>query len=224
MTKRTAGGSTDPKARIVGAVYLFYFLTAILGAVLTPGAQSDIVGHEPQFRAGIAVGLIAIGLYIAVTALLYNLFMTVDRRVALFAAFVSLAGCAIQAFASVFQLVPLLVLTGYANAFTGVQLHALSRLFLELNVEANQIAIVFFGAFDIAIGYLIVKSTFLPRVLGVLMSIAGAGWLAFLVPPLALDFMTPIAILGFVAELALMLWLVVRGVNVERWTLQTRLE
>lgn len=222
MTGQVSAGSRDPGAKVTGAVYLLYFLAAILGSVITPASPSDIVAHEAQFRLGFAMSLVAIGLYVALTALLYNLFKDVDGRVALIAVFVSLLGCTIQAVASVFQLVPLVNTAGATNAsaFTVVQLLALAQTFLDVNALANQIAILFFGAFDIAIGYLMVRSTFLPRALGLLMVAAGAGWLLFLAPPLARDLRTPIEVLGFVAELSLMLWLLVRGVNVERWTQQ----
>jgi hypothetical protein len=75
----------------------------------------------------------------------------------------------------------------------------------------------FFGLFCLLIGYLILKSTFLPRVLGVLMAAAGAGWLAYLIPALPLQLAHAIMVLGFVAELTLCLWLLIMGVNVERW-------
>ncbi len=67
------------------------------------------------------------------------------------------------------------------------------------------------------IGYLILRSTFLPRILGALMVIVGLGWLLFLSPPLANRLLIYIEVPGFVAEAALMLWLLVIGVNVERW-------
>jgi Domain of unknown function (DUF4386) len=66
-------------------------------------------------------------------------------------------------------------------------------------------------------GYLFFKSTFLPQILGVLMAFAGLGWLTFLSPPLA-NYLSPyILVLGFLAEASLMLWLLVMGVNVQRW-------
>jgi hypothetical protein len=206
-------------ARTTGVVYLLFFLTAVLGAAFMPATASNIVAHESSFRLGFAVSLISIAFYVAVTALLYNLFKPVSRRLALLAAFVSLVGCAIQASASVFQLAPLIVLGGspYSSAFKAGQLQALARVFLDLNTQANYIAVVFFGLFDVAIGYLILKSTFLPRVLGALMVIAGLAWLAFLSPPLASRVSILIEVPGFVAEAALMLWLLVMGVNVQRW-------
>lgn len=209
--------SLQPRARITGVVYLLSFLFA-LGTLFTPGTPRDIVAHEPLFRLEFAVGLIWIALYIAVTALLYSLLRPVDRRVALLAAFFSLVACTIQAFASVFELVPLVVGGGqYSSVFKADQLQALGQMFLDLNVQANYIAVVLFGVFDILIGYLIFRSTFMPRVLGALMAIGGLLWLIFLYPPLANHMLVEIEAPGFVAELALMLWLLIRGVNSERW-------
>ena len=80
--------------------------------------------------------------------------------------------------------------------------------------------LIFFGPYCLLIGYLIFRSTFLPRILGVLMMLAGLGWLAFLSPTVAKHLSVPLEILGIVAEGLLMLWLVVKGVNVERWRVQ----
>ena len=76
---------------------------------------------------------------------------------------------------------------------------------------------VFFGVYCLLIGYLIFRSAFLSRILGVLMALAGLGWLTFLSPPLANRLSPYNLVLGFLAELALMLWLLARGVNVQRW-------
>jgi Domain of unknown function (DUF4386) len=207
-----------PRTRITGTVYLLFFLTAILGAVLTPGTPNDVLAHQALFRLGFAVSLISLALYVAVTALFYNLFRSVNRNLALLAAFFGLVGCAVQAFGSVFQLAPLVVLGDeYKSVFSPPQLQSLAQMFVDLSVQAGHIGIVCFGVFDIVIGYLIFKSAFLPRILGALMVIAGVAWLAFLSPELANSLLTPIEVIGFVAEAALMLWLLVRGVNVQRW-------
>jgi hypothetical protein len=77
--------------------------------------------------------------------------------------------------------------------------------------------LVFFGFYCLLIGYLIFKSTFLPRILGVLMAFGGLGWLTFLSPPLA-DYLSPYTLApGILGEGALALWLLVIGVNVQRW-------
>jgi hypothetical protein len=133
-----------------------------------------------------AVNLIANSFYIAVTLLFYFLFKPVSRSVSLLAALCSLAGCA----------------------------NELLRLFDLAPYKIS--SLVFFGPYCLLLGYLIFRSTFLPRTLGVLMAFAGLGWLIFL-SPLANPLATYLKILGFVAEALLMLWLIVKGVNVSRW-------
>jgi hypothetical protein len=81
----------------------------------------------------------------------------------------------------------------------------------------------FFGPYCLLIGILILRSTFLPWLLGVLMVLAGLGWLAFLYPPIAREAGLPLEALGVLAEAALMLWLLAAGVNLSRWKKQSRL-
>jgi hypothetical protein len=228
MAKSLAEASARPRARITGIVYLLYFLTVMSAEFLVKGlvvsgdaaaTANNILAHESLFRLGLATGLISTAFYVAVTALFYDLFKTVSRSLSLLAAFFSLVGCAILAFASLFQLAPLVVLGGsqYLSVFKVEQLRALALMFLELNTQAGNICVVFFGVYCLLIGYLIFRSTFLPRLLGVLMALAGLGWLTFLSPPLANRLSPYNLVLGFLAELALMLWLLARGVNVQRW-------
>ncbi len=80
--------------------------------------------------------------------------------------------------------------------------------------------LLFFGPFCLLIGYLIFRSSFLPRILGVAMAFAGLGWLAFLLPTLPNYLSIAIKVVGFLAELSLCLWLLVMGVNVQRWKQQ----
>ncbi len=233
MVERIADASPRPKARITGVVYLFYFLAAVAELVFLKGlvvngnpasTANNILAHQPLFRLGLATGLIATACYVAVTALFYDLFKPVNRNLSLLAAFFSLVGCAILASASLFQLAPLVVLGGgqYLSVFKVEQLRALASLFLELYGLTVGICFVFFGVYCLLIGYLIFRSSFLPRILGVLMAFAGLGWLTFLFPPLA-NYLSPYNLaLGFFAELALMLWLLVMGVDVQRWKEQAR--
>jgi hypothetical protein len=228
VMERIADALPRPKARITGAVYLLYFLTAIFGEFFFRGlvvsgdaavTAKNILAHQSSFRLGLATGLIAVACYIVLTAFLYALFKPVSRSLSLLATFFSLVGCAILAFGSLFQLAPLVILGGsqYMNVFTVEQLRALALMFLELTTQAGNVCVVFFGVYCLLIGYLIFRSAFLPRVLGVLMAIAGLGWLTFLSPPLA-NYLSPyILVLGFLAELSLGLWLLVKGVNVQRW-------
>jgi Domain of unknown function (DUF4386) len=133
-----------------------------------------------------AVSLLAYGFYIAVTLRLYYLFRPVNRRLSLLAAFFSLLGCANDVL-RLFNLAP----------------HKISSL-------------AFFGPYCLLVGYLIFRSTFLPRILGALMALAGVGWLIFLFP-LASQLYTYLKIFGFLAEASLMLWLIVKGVSNSRW-------
>ncbi len=224
MMERIAEASPRCKARITGVVYLLYFLTAISGEFFLKGiviegdaaaTATNILAHQTLFRLGLATGLIATACYIAVTALFYVLFEPVSRSLSLVAAFFSLVGCAILAFGSLFQLAPLVVLGGspYLSTFKVEQLRALALLFLELNTQAGNICVVFFGVYCVLIGYLIFRSAFLPRFLGVLMAFAGLGWLTFLSPPFANHLSPYNLVLGFLAELLLMLWLLVMGVK-----------
>ncbi len=235
MMERIAEVSSCPWARITGAVYLLYFVMAVAGEFFLRGiivsgdataTANNILAHQSLFRLGTATGLVAIACYIALTALFYNLFKPVNRSISLLAAFFSLVGCTILAFASAFQLAPLVVLGGspYLSVFTVEQLHALALIFLELNAMAVDICFVFFGFYCLMIGYLIFRSAFLPRILGVLMAFAGLGWLTFLSPPLADDLFPYIQVLGILAELSLCLWLLLMGVNVERWKEQAGAE
>jgi hypothetical protein len=136
---------------------------------------------------GNATNLIATAFYVVLTLLFYGMFKPVNRSLSLLAALFSLAGCVVMVL--------------------GLFLHA-SLLISPL---------LFFGPYCLLIGYLIFRSTFLPRILGVLMALAGLGWLAFLSSNLAPYLSLCIEVLGVVAEASLMLWLIAMGVNVQRW-------
>jgi len=180
---------------------------------------ANLLAHESLFRLGLSTSLIAMAFYVAMTALFYELFKPVNRSLALVAAFMGLAGCAVQTVSYLFDLAPLAVLgrAPYLSVFNGQQLQALALLFLKLQGQGETTSLVFFGLYDLLIGCLILRSTFLPRILGALMAIAGLGWLTVLSPTLLNHLSQLVLPLGFVAELLLMLWLLVKGVNVQRW-------
>jgi hypothetical protein len=233
VTERIAAASPRSRARITGVVYLLFFVTAVLGEFFTRqagisgfGVSGDaaatantILAHESSFRLGFALGLISIACYVAVTALFYQLFKPVSRSLSLLAVCFSLVGQAIAVFGSLLQLAPLVVLGGspYLSVFNVKQLQALALMFLNLNAQVGNIALVFDGLFLLLIGYLIFRSTFLPRILGALIAFAGLGWLTILAPPLATYLLPYIEVLGVLAEGSLMLWLLVIGVNAQRW-------
>jgi hypothetical protein len=233
MTDRITEASPRFKARIAGVCQLLEAVTAAFGEVIIPGrlvvagsaaaTAANILGHERLFWLGFASSLIGVAFHIAWALLLYELLKPVNRSVSLFAAFVILVGCAIQALTCLLYLAPLLILQGgnSLSAFTPGQLQALALMFLKLNDYAFDIYLVFFGFWCVLIGYLIFKSTFLPRVLGVLLAISGLGWVTYLYPPLAQRLFFPfIAAASALGEIPLELWLIVMGVNVQRWKAQ----
>ncbi len=233
MTELTTDASPLLTARVAGVFYLLTFLTGGLalffgGRFVTGGeaaaTAANIRAHESLFYLGFAANLVATASYIGVTALFYELFKPVNRSVCLLAAFFSLVGCGIGASSFVFYLAPSAVLGGapYLGVFNAEQLQALALMFLKLSVQAYNVSLVFFGFYCLLIGYLILASTFLPRILGALMMFGGLGWLTFLSSPLA-SHLGPYAIApGILGEGALTLWLLAMGVNVERWKEQAK--
>ena len=103
------------------------------------------------------------------------------------------------------------------SVFSTEQLQALALLFLRVNDHGAAMALVFFGFYAPLTGYLIIRSTFLPRILGVFSVVAGVGWLTFLYPPLGYRVFPYIAAFGLLGAVALILWLLVFGVNEQRW-------
>jgi Domain of unknown function (DUF4386) len=128
--------------------------------------------------------------YLVVTLLFYSLFKPVNKKLSLLAACFSLAGC-----------------------IPGM-LRPLHLAIFQIN------SIVYFGFYCLLIGYLIFRSTFLPRILGVLMVFGGLGWLTFFFTRLASRLSPFNMIPGILGEGLLTLWLLVRGVNVEHWNQQ----
>ena len=217
------------KARIAGSFYLLEILAGgfavvyvggrLLGSADAATTAASILSHQSLFQLGFAANLVQFVSYIAVTALFYDLFKPVNRQLSLLAAFFSLAGSTIGAVSCLFYLAPLTLLRGaaYLKVFKVEELQALAVVFLKLYARCFDVSFVFFGFYCLLIGYLIFRSTFLPRILGVGMAIGGLGWLTFLSPPLA-NYLSPYNLApGMLGEGALMLWLLVMGVNVQRW-------
>ncbi len=229
VADRVAEASPRLMARMAG---LFYLLT-ILAGVFAQGFVSDklvvfgdssttainILTHKSLFQWGFTVYLIEMACQITSTALFYFLLKPVSRSVSLLAAFISLAGCTIKTLSRLFYIAAAFVLGGehYLAVFNAEQLQALALLLLKVNDLGAGIALAFFGFFALLKGYLIVRSTFLPRILGVLSILAGLGLLTFLSPSFGnrmFAYVAAIALLGAVPQI---LWLLVFGVNEQRW-------
>ena len=228
MTRPMGEASPRFKARVAGVFYLLEMLTgafAILfvgGRLFVTGDAADtaarILAHVSLIHLGFAANLSQFACYVVVTGLFYELFKPVNRSLSLLAALFSLVGCTIGAVSCLFYLAPLGVLGGgqYLNVFKVEELQALALMFLNLYAQCFNISFVFFGFYCLLIGYLIFRSSFLPRILGAGMAIAGMGWLIFLFPPLA-KYLSPYNLAAGIGELSLTLWLLVIGVNAQRW-------
>ena len=118
-----------------------------------------------------------------------------------------------------FYVAPAIVLEGthYLNTFSAEQLHSIALLFYEVNEMGAAIAVVFFGFSTLITGWLINRSSYLPPALGWAALVGGIGWLSFLWPPLGYRLNLYIAAVGLLGSLATIMWLLVFGVNEERW-------
>lgn len=234
MLNATSESSPLRLARAAGAIYLLTILTGafaqgyVSGRLVVPGdsaaTASNILANRDLFQWGFTVYLIEMACNVGMTALFYVLLKPAGRTVALLAAFLGLAGCAIKTLSRVFYITPLFVLGGadYLKAFNQEQLQALALLFLRVNDLGAGIAMAFFGFYTLLKGYLIIKSTFLPRFLGVLSVLAGLGLMTFLSPTLGNRLFVFVAALGLLGSAAQILWLLVFGVDERRWKDQAR--
>jgi hypothetical protein len=174
MMERIAEASPRFQARMAGVIAWITttagFSAIVRGRLVVCGAAAatahNILAHELLFRLAFAGDVIAT-LYIAYTLLVYN------SSLSLLAAFFSLVGCAIGILNCLFHLAPLVVLGGAQSlsAFNVEQLQALALVFLNLHAQGYNISMVLFGSYNLLIGYLIFRLTFLPRILGVQLAI-----------------------------------------------------
>jgi hypothetical protein len=226
--------STLLYARLAGGMYLaiivlgFFGEMVVRGSVVVPGdAAATLAGiaRSPSlWRTGIAGDLLMHLLDLPVILFLYLLLKPVNRGLALLATLLNLVQTAVLAANKINLLIPLFLLEGAAlpGAFTPEQLAALSLLAINAHAHGFGIGLIFFGVASLVRGYLIFHSGFLPKTLGVLLAAAGVGYLVnsfalLLWPWFAQAIFPGILVPALVGELALCLWLIVKGVDRERW-------
>jgi hypothetical protein len=222
--------SPRTKGRYAGALYLLYVIAGVYAqafvsdrfVVFSDAAKtaSNILANQSTYRLGFTVYLLEMAGQIATVVLFYQLLKPVSRTGAMLSAAFELTGCGIKIFSRLFYFAPLLVLGGgasYLSAFNKEQLDSISLLLLRINDNGAAIALAFFGFATVVQGWLVYKSGFLPRWLGVIEIIGGFGWLTFLSPPLGMRFFMYVAVYALIGLLAMIGWLLTVGVDDQRW-------
>lgn len=220
-------------ARIAGLLYLILIIAGIFAegfvrsSLIVPGdataTANNIMASEGLFRMGIAGDLIMIMCDVALGLIFYILLKPVSKSLALLAAFFRLAQAATLGInlLNLFFVLQLLSGAAYLTIFGADQLHALVLLFLNGHSIGYSIGLVFFGIYLFILGYLVFKSGYFPRILGVLLIIASLSYLmdsftSFLFPSYEAITSQIMIAPTVIAELSLTLWLLIKGVNIRQ--------
>lgn len=233
MAKQT---ETSPQtlSRIGGVLYLLIIVTGLFGEMFVRGklvvsgdataTASNITASQVLWRVGVAGDLIMHVCDIPLMLIFYVLLRPVHKTLALLGVLFNLVQTAALVAFKLNLLVALFLLgsADYLKALEPRQLNALMYLFIKADGYGFGIGLIFFGCACLVFGYLIWKSGYLPRTIGVLMQIAGVCYLtnsfALLLAPSVADAMFPaILIPAFIGELSFCLWLLVKGVNMKKW-------
>lgn len=216
-------------ARIAGLLYVIpWFLSLfaffLLDSLIVPGdaatTANNIMASESQFRLSVVSDLIVQPVFVVLVLALYKLLKPVNQNQAALMVILFLVSVPIAMLNMLNQFATLRLLSGanYLTAFTANQVQALVPFFRDLHEVGIMIAYIFWGLWLFPLGYLVFKSGFLPRMLGILLMISCFGYLIdfvtfFLFP----NFDVAINMYTGWAELFLCLWLLIKGVNVEKW-------
>jgi hypothetical protein len=229
-----AGTSPRTLARIAGALYLINiilgaFAIGIVPATLVVAGDAaatthNIQTHELLYRLGLAAHIVVVATNIPMTVVFYELFKVVNRRIAMLDVLFGVVATAVEGASLLNQLAPLVLLGSgpYASALPAAQLQALAYMQGDLSTISYSVYTVFYGFDSLCFAYLVLGSTFLPRALGVLMAIDGLSYLSnsfanLLAPGFAAHLLPWSALPTLLCEGSLCLWLLVAGVDVERW-------
>jgi len=182
------------------------------------------MSHESLWRFHIAAELFLLICAVSLLLIFVILLRPVGRDLILQAAFFNLVAIIIEADTALHLLEALFPLGNaeYLKAFAPEQLYAMANLSLKSHGYGFGVSLLFFGCFCIIVGYLIFRSGYLPKTIGVLMQVAGVCYLTdsfalILSPALADRLFSAILVPAFIGETSLCLWLLIKGVNVQRW-------
>jgi len=228
-----AGDSIQTYARITGILILVSLIFGGFGEGYAPahlivpndaaGTASNIMSSPLLFRGGFAAYLVEAVCDVVLAVLFYVLLRPVNRNLALLSALFGVVATLTYAFAECFYFAPAVILSGatYLKAFTQDQLNALALLSMRLFGRIAGIFIGFYGLATLIRGYLVYRSGYLPRAIGVMFMIGGAAFvLSNILVVLAPSYATPLLLFVMApAGIAMLLWLLAKGVDVERFTL-----
>jgi hypothetical protein len=229
MTNPLAETSPSTRGRILAALYLFVIVAGITAQSFisdrlvvggdAAGTAANILANKSLYRLGFTIFMLEMVAQLAVTAMFYDLLKPVNRSAARVSAVIGFTAAGIKTFARAFYYMPLILLGGasYLSAFQPAQLDALSLISLKIGSQGAAIALIFFGFETLIQGWLVFKSGFLPRFLGVLSMISGLGWLTYLWPPLGSRAFIGVALFAIAGVIATTAWLFIRGVDDEKW-------
>jgi hypothetical protein len=234
MTNRTAETSPLVYARLTGLLLIIvaaisaFSIIYVPSTLIVPGDATATADNVRASRGLISLGIVSDSLIflteIVLTVLLYVLLRPVSRTLALVAAFARLAMGIIMGINLLPYFIALLLVSGagYLTVFEPAQSDALALLFLNAHEGAVYIWQLFFGFHLAVLGYLIFKSGYFPRILGVLMVVAALGYLTdaygnMLYPNYDKTFGWVAGVGAIIGELPFFLWLLIRGVNVQRY-------
>jgi len=234
MITRTVEPSPRLRARVAGLLYLIGSVAGVFGilygpSLIVPGDAAatarNILASESLFRLSIVSALVDQMVFILVVLALYQVLKPVNQNMAVLMVIFLLLSVPIAMLNELNNVAVLFLLSGADSlkAFTADQLHALVPFFLDLHALGLNIAFLAGAPWFFPMGYLVFKSGFLPKILGVLLLMNGFGYLidsvaALLFPNLNVNI---VMFTGWV-EVVFALWLVIRGVNVERWEKRAR--
>jgi hypothetical protein len=218
-------------ARLAGGLYLVPLVCGPFSMMYVPSvvfAEADaattahrLVASQTLFRAGLVSDVTIVLAEIVLTAALYVLLRPAGRLLAATAAFARVAMAALQA-ANVMPLLAALHLVEGGSSLSEAERQSLALLALDLHGLGVHIWETVFGLHCLALGVLVVRSRFLPRALGVLLGVAAVGYLLNGIGNLAMPggarvYAAVVAVGAVAGEVPFLLWLLVKGVDVERW-------
>lgn len=217
-------------ARAAGVLFLFSLIGGGLGEFYIPGriivagdaaaTAHNVITSNQLFRLGFATYLIEALCDIALSLVFYVLLRPVNKNIALLAAFVGLVSTAVFAVFELFYFLPAHILGGasYLKTFSPEQLNTLALFSLNIYGLGASLFMAFYGTGMLIRGYLIYRSRYLPKFLGVLVALAGAGFIAKnFALVLAPHFPSDYFLIGMpVAALAMAFWFLFKGVDMSR--------